>query len=84
MTAFPTYDPLTDTLQLNGGAGILLTLLMKAKFGERLDALVLFSPQLAELVRELAHTAGIEINPGDGFERADLFLIANVVFDNSF
>ena len=84
MAAFPTYDPTTDTISLNGCASIMLTLLMKAKFGEKFDSEVLFHERVAELVRQLDHSLGGTCRPAAWLSRADLYEIANGVFHDSF
>ncbi|MGV3768550.1 MAG: hypothetical protein ACO1NM_00820 [Sphingobium phenoxybenzoativorans] len=63
----------------------MLTLLMKAKFGERLDPEMLFHERLAELIRELCRSLeGGHWSSGSAFNRQDLWQIAKGVFDNSF
>jgi len=84
MAAFPTYDPATDAIRLNGCAVIMLSLLMKSKFGERFDPETLFHPELSTLINQLHAAAGLQ-KPGAGecFNRADLFTIAEVVLGMS-
>jgi len=84
MASFPVYDPETDSIRLNGGAAIMLTLLMKAKFGERFDPITLFHPQLADLIRQLTAALDDRLRPsGQGFDRKDLSRIAEAVFNDS-
>ena len=84
MTTFPTYDPATDTIRLNGCASIMLTLLMKAKFGEKFDSEMLFHERLTELIRQLDQSLGGTRGEAECFDRADLFEIAKGVFSGSF
>src|SRR6478609_4720223 len=85
MTAFPTYDPTTDTIRLNGCASIMLALLMKAKFGEKFDSEILFHEGVAELIRQLDHSLnGTTRGLADCFSRAELYEIAKGVFHDSF
>jgi hypothetical protein len=46
--AFPSYDKETDCIRLNGARVIMLTLLMKARFGEPFDPEVIFNPGVTE------------------------------------
>ena len=80
MATFPTYDAASDTINLNGSAVVLLTLLVKSKFGTRFDPETLFHPDLPILIRELHAATGLS-NPaaGDSFDRADLITIAKTV-----
>ncbi len=84
MSVFPTYDPSSDTIHLNGCAAILLTVLMKSKFGERFDPETLFRPGISKLIGQLQAAAGIA-KPGAGecFDRADLLAIAETVLGQS-
>jgi hypothetical protein len=84
MAAFPTYDPTTDTIRLNGNSVILLTLLMKSKFGERFDPETLFHSELSTLIDQLQAAAGLsKPRAGECFDRADLFTIAELVLSRS-
>ena len=72
MPAFPTYDPKTDSVHLNGTATILLTLLMKSKFGERFDPETLFHTRLADLLDQLQSAAGYpRAEPGACFSKVN-------------
>ena len=84
MTTFPTYDATTDTIRLNGCASIMLTLLMKAKFGEKFDPEILFHERVSDLIRELDRSLGQTRADAECFSRADLFEIAKGVFSDSF
>ncbi len=82
---FPHFDPETDTIRLNGAATVMLTLLMKAKFGERFDPETLFHGPLADLIRQLDSAAKLPSREvGDCFTRDDLACIAREVFAESF
>lgn len=83
MSAFPEYDPEVDAIHLNGGAIVMLTLLMKAKFGEKFDPEVLFHERVAELIRQLEKAAGNQPQAATCFGRDDLDRIARGVFNNS-
>lgn len=62
----------------------MLTLLMKSKFGERFDAETMFHPGLSDLINQLSLAAGCtRPEPGECFERADLFQIAGRVLEES-
>lgn len=84
MAAFPDYDSASDTIRLNGGAGILLTLLMKSKFGERFDHETLFHADLSTLIEQLYAAVGFpKPAAGECFDRADLLSIADTVLAQS-
>ncbi|MCA1199680.1 hypothetical protein K9B35_17065 [Sphingomonas sp. R647] len=85
MTAgFLHFDPETDTIRLNGSATVMLTLLMKAKFGERFDPETLFHRPLADLIRQLDGASNLPPRQsGDCFTRDDLACIAREVFAES-
>jgi hypothetical protein len=84
MPSFPTYDPSMDSIRLNGGASIMLTLLMKAKFGERFDPEILFHAHVADLIRQLNLSLADPFRAsGSCFDRQDLWHIAKGVFDSS-
>lgn len=86
MTAgFPHFDPETDTIRLNGSATVMLTLLIKAKFGERFDPETLFHRPLADLIRQLDRASNLPSREvGDSFTRDDVSRIAQEVFGESF
>lgn len=80
MSAFPTYDPLSDAIHLNGCAVILLTVLMKSKFGERFDPEMLFHPGISTLIGQLQAATGVpKPSAGECFNRVDLLTIAENV-----
>ena len=62
----------------------MLTLLMKAKFGEKFDPEILFHERVSELIRQLAQSLGGTVDRADCFSREDLFEITTGVFANSF
>jgi hypothetical protein len=83
--AFPSYDKETDCIRLNGARVIMLTLLMKARFGEPFDPEVILilgllsSSDNSKLVRPERPT------PGHCFSsHQDMWTIAKSVYDNSF
>lgn len=81
---FPNYDPRSDSIRLEGGAAIVLNLLMKAKFGAPFDPETLFHPELSNLIEQLRIAAGrAHPAPGECFGRGDLWRIAEHVFDES-
>ena len=81
---FPTYDAASDSVRLGGNAAIMLTLLLKAKFGERFDPEMLFHTRLAELIAQLHDASGVaKPVPGDHFGPEDLFTIAERVIEQS-
>ena len=84
MTSFPSYDPTSDSIRLNGNAVILLNLLMKSKFGERFDPETMFHSGVSDLIDQLHEAAGLpKPEAGQCFERDDLILIAQQVFEQS-
>ena len=83
MAGFPTYDPAADAVRLNGAAPIMLTFLMKSKFGERFDPETLFHPGLAALINQLDAAIGYPKERGDCFSREDMFSIAERVVEQS-
>ena len=84
--AFPSYDKDTDCIRLNGAQVIMLTLLMKARFGEPFDPEVIFNPGVTELIRQLEAALGPERpTPGHCFtSHQDMWTIAKAVYDDSF
>ncbi len=84
MVPFPSYDPASDSIHLNGGATIMLTLLMKARFGERFDPSTLFHPGLTGLIRQLEAASDLpQPVAGQCFDHVELHLIASRVYDES-
>ncbi|ATY30820.1 hypothetical protein [Sphingomonas psychrotolerans] len=81
---FPTYDADSDSIRLNGGAAIMLALLMKSKFGERFDVETMFHPQLPGLINQLyAATGHKRPAAGECFDRMALLQIAERVLKDS-
>lgn len=87
MTQFPSYDPSSDSIRLNGSVRAMLTLLLKAKFGERMDPDVLFHEGVTDLIRQLHRSLGESGigGPADQvFTREDLSQLAkDIVSDSS-
>jgi hypothetical protein len=82
---FPTYDPETDAIRLHGNAVALLTVIMKAKFGDKLDPEMLFHADLSKLAADLAHcVTGFNSSPDlPVFSAEDLSKIGAALFDLS-
>ena len=82
MTQFPNYDPSSDSIRLNGSARVMLSILLKAKFGARLDPDVLFNENFTELIRQLQRSLCQDDigGPADQvFSREDLSQLAKDV-----
>ena len=81
---FPTYDSASDSIQLNGGAAVMLGLLMKAKFGERFDPETLFHTSLSTLIAKLCGATDLPTPvPGECFDRNEVLQIADRVVQQS-
>jgi hypothetical protein len=85
IVTFPTYDPETDSIQLNGIAVVMLTVILKAKFGDKFDPETLFHPGVAKLVKDLHKSTQSSASDPEipMFNRDDLFAIGRAVFDDS-
>ena len=84
---FPiVYRPDRNVIELDGASGavVMLTFLMKAKFGESFDPETLFHQELAGLIRQLQGVAGFPRDePGEVFGREELYLIATHIVQES-
>ncbi len=81
------YDPIANVIKMDGpnGASIMLTTLLKAKFGDALDPLMLFHEPLANIMIGLQENS---IRPGRSsgagpFTRQVLCAIAEAVLNES-
>jgi hypothetical protein len=86
MKPFPiSYDAVSNTLQLDeeGGAEVMLGILLKAKFGEAFDPDTLFHRPLADLMSGLRKKIGSAWD-GDGpFTRGQLASLADDIVSES-
>ena len=83
MANFPEYDPDEDVIRLNGGAVILLTFLMKAKFGDRFDPEALLHPGLSQLIRDLDKSDAPLFDRNPKFGSEELHAIATEIYGQS-
>jgi hypothetical protein len=87
MADFPiSYDPASNTITLDGpgGATIMLGLLLKAKFGEAYDPLVLFHEPVAQLMVSLRERAALPPDRGCApFAPEVLHAVAERILDES-
>jgi hypothetical protein len=87
MSDFPVqYDADEGTIRLNGkgGASVMLTFLLKAKFGEAFDPEVLFHPDLADIMIALRAKSLTDFTQTEGpFDLATLNQIASLIVSES-
>ncbi|RZJ36963.1 MAG: hypothetical protein EON87_22890 [Brevundimonas sp.] len=87
MSDFPVqYDADAGIIRLHGkgGASVMLTVLLKAKFGEAFDPDVLFHPDLAAIMIALRERGIIQVSEREGpFDRAALQSMARLIVGES-